>query len=96
MQYQILIASVLMLLGCTSSGLEAARHSTAVHLLASDASTEEGSGSQLPRSHDYRKSQDPGASFDKLTGKRIIRASVTENLYLPGHILHITARKAKR
>ena len=43
-----------------------------------------------------RISQGPGVDIDKLTGKKKIHAFGRENLYLPGRILHITARKEKR
>ena len=97
LQYQILINSVFMLLGCPLPRLGADRNShSTVHLMSNDPSTEEGSGGQLPRSHKDRISQGPGVDIDKLTGKRIIHASDREDLYLPGRILHITARKEKR
>lgn len=94
-QYQILIASMLMFLGCPSSCLGVPSQFSGVQLLSNDSSAEEGRGDQLPQSHDNAKSQDPRGSIDKLTGKRIIQASDRVNLYLPGRILHITARKGK-
>ena len=70
-----------------------------VPFMASDPFMEDGydgSGGELPSNHKDKISQLPGVSIDDLTGKRIIPASYTENLYLPGRILHITVRNEKR